>query len=53
MIIISLVPQEEGNSSFDKARPLMLLEVLQKAGWAIMTARMRKIWEDIELLNPM
>ena len=30
----------------DKARPLVLLEVLQKAFWAIMTARMTAVWQD-------
>ena len=37
----------------DKARPLVLLEVLQKAFWAIMTARMTAVWEDKKLLHPM
>ena len=31
----------------------MLLEVLQKAFWAIMTARMTKVWEERGLLNDM
>ncbi len=53
MRIISPVPKEEGNFSLDKARPLVLLEVLQKAFWAIMTARMTAVWEDKELLHPM
>ena len=34
MRIVSPVPKEEGNFSLDKARPLVLLDVLQKAFWA-------------------
>ena len=49
--IITPVPKEEGNFSLDRARPLVLLEVLQKAFWAIMTARLTKVWESRGLLN--
>ena len=43
--IISPVPKEEGNFRLDKARPIVLLDVLQKAFWAIITARMTDVWE--------
>ena len=51
--IITPVPKEEGNFSVERARPLVLLEVLQKAFWAIMTARMTRVWEERRLLNDM
>ena len=46
MRIISPVPKEEGNFSLDKTRPQLLLDVLQKAFSAIMTARMTRVWEE-------
>ena len=51
--VISPVPKEEGNFNIDRARPLVLLEVVQKAFWAILTARMTGVWEDNDLLNDM
>ncbi len=50
-LIIPPVPKEEGNFSVEKARPLVLLEVLQKSFWAIMIARMTRVWEERRLLN--
>ena len=49
--IITPVPKEVGNFSVERARPLVLLEVLQKAFWAIMTARMTNVWEERSLLK--
>ena len=52
-MIITPVPKEKGNFSLERARPLVLLEVLQKSFWAILTARMTKIREERQILNPM
>lgn len=43
--IISPVPKEEGIFRLDKARPIVLLDVLQKAVWAIIKARLTDVWE--------
>ncbi len=51
--VISPVPKEEGNVSLEKAKLFVLLDVLQKGFWAMMTARMTRVWEDKKLLNPM
>ena len=49
--IISPVPKEEGNFRLHKARPIFLLDVLQKAFWAIVTARMTDNWQ-ISIYGP-
>ena len=50
--VISPVPKEEGNFSLDKVPPLVLLDVLQKRSWGMMTARMTPVWEEKKLLHP-
>ena len=51
--VITLVPKEEGNFSFKKSRPLVLLDLLQEGFWAMMTTRMTRVWEEKKLLHPM
>ena len=51
--IITPMLKEEGNFNLERARPLVLLEMLPKAFWTILTARMTKIREEKQLLNQM
>ena len=48
--VISPVPKEEGNLNIDRTRPLILLDLIESAFWAILTSRMTELWETNGLL---